>query len=116
MKHLLVILLITSTIFFSANPSLAVQDINQKVTKLENKIAKKFQKTFCNSTGFGISYDGALKFALGETKGEFANNQLIGNVDLENLKDQILADIARTCYYFELTKADLDTLKFEEVN
>jgi len=27
-----------------------------------------------------------------------------------------LADIASTCYYFELSKADLDGLKLEKVN
>ena len=116
MRHFLIAFLITVISIVIASPTMAAQDLENQTIKLEQKISKKFSKTFCNSTGFGISYDGALKFALGETKGEFARNQLISNVNLENLKDQILVDIASTCYYFELTKADLDGLKLEEVN
>ena len=116
MRHFLIALLITVISIGIASPAMAEQDLEKQTIKLEQKISKKFSKTFCNSTGFGISYDGALKFALGETKGEFARNQLISNVNLENLKDQILKDIASTCYYFELTKADLDGLRLEKVN
>ena len=116
MRRFLIALLITVLSSGIASPAMAAQDLERQTIKLEQKISKKFSKTFCNSTGFGISYDGALKFALGETKGEFARNKLISNVNLENLKDQILEDIASTCYYFELTKADLDGLKLEKVN
>ncbi len=113
MRRFLIALLITVLSAGIASQAMAAQDLENQTIKLEQKISKKFSKTFCNSTGFGISYDGALKFALGETKGEFARNQLISNVDLENLKDQILEDIGSTCYYFDLTKADLDGLKLE---
>ena len=116
MRRFLIALLITVLSSGIASPAIAAQDLEKQTIKLEQKISKKFSKTFCNSTGFGISYDGALKFALGETKSEFARNQLISNVNLENIKDQILADIASTCYYFELTKADLDGLELEKVN
>ena len=116
MRCFLIALLITVISVGISKPAMAAQDLEKQITKLEQKISKKFSKTFCNSTGFGISYDGALKFALGETKGEFARNQLISNINLENIKDQILADIASTCYYFELSKADLDELRLEKVN
>ncbi len=116
MRRFLIALLITVLSAGIASPSMATQDLENQTIKLEQKISKKFSKTFCNSTGFGISYDGALKFALGETKGEFSKNQLINVVDIEIIKDQILDDIADTCYYFELTKADLDGLQLEKVN
>ena len=116
MRRFLITLLITVLSIGIASPAIATQDLEKQTKKLEQKISKKFSKTFCNSTGFGISYDGALKFALGETKGEFAKNQLIGNVDVENLKDKILTDIANTCYYFELTKTDLNGLQLEKIN
>ncbi len=115
MRGLLIGLLITILSFGISSPSLSAQDLEQQTTKLEQKISKKFSKTFCNSTGFGISYEGALRFALGETKGEFSKNQLVDKVDIENLKEQILADIGNTCYYFELTKSDLDGLKLDKV-
>ena len=115
MRRFLIALLIILSAGITS-PAMANQDLEKQTTKLEQKISKKFSKTFCNSTGFGISYDGALKFALGETKGEFAKNKLISNVDIESLKDQILTDIGSTCYYFELTKTDLDDLKLKKVN
>ena len=116
MRCFLIALLITVISVGISSPAMAAQDLEKQITKLEQKISKKFSKTFCNSTGFGISYDGALKFALGETKGEFAKNKLIRNVEIESLKEQILDDIGSTCYYFELTKADLDGLQLEKVN
>ena len=91
-------------------PAGAAQNIEKNISKLESKVSKKFAKTYCNSTGFGISSDGALKFSLGETKGEFSKNPLIQKVSLESIKNQILVDIADTCYYFDLTKNDLDGL------
>ena len=76
-KHLLAILIVIFTLWPSSD-AIAAHDIDKKITKLENKVAKKFSNTFCNSTGFGISSEGALKFSLGETKGEFS----IGNLNL----------------------------------
>ncbi len=89
---------------------MAAQDIEQKIAKLENKVSKKFTKTFCNSTGFGISEEGALKFSLGETEVEFSKNPLIAKVNVDNVKEQILEDVADTCYYFDLAKSDLESL------
>ena len=40
------------------------------------KISRKFLNTFCNSTKFGISKDGSLRFSIGETNKEFSNNKL----------------------------------------
>lgn len=110
MRCFLLALLITAISFANANPVIAAQDIDKKIAKLEQKVSKKFSKTFCNSTGFGISEEGALKFSLGETEVEFSKNPLIANVNLEKIKGQILDDIADSCYYFELTKSNLDQL------
>ncbi|KGG17161.1 MULTISPECIES: hypothetical protein [unclassified Prochlorococcus] len=107
MKRFFTLLLILIISFSFAKPAIAKQDIEAKVIKLENKISKKFSKTFCNSTGFGISNEGALKFSLGETNSEFVKNPLIEKVDIEKIKNQIMVDIADTCYYFELDNDDL---------
>ena len=108
MRRALVIFLITAITFFHSSTAIAAQDLEQKINKLENRVSKKFSKTFCNSTGFGISSEGALKFSLGETKGEFSKNPLIHKVDLDYIKNQILVNIADTCYSFDLTKESLD--------
>ncbi len=110
MRNLLIAFLISTITFCFSLPAIANQAIEQKVIKLQDKVSKKISKTFCNSTGFGISSEGALKFALGETKSEFSKNPLIEKVDLNGLKDQILVDIGDTCYSFELSKSDLDPL------
>ncbi len=114
MKQFLLFLLISTLTFVVSSPIMAAQDIEQKITKLENKVSKKFSKTFCNSTGFGISEEGALKFSLGETEVEFSKNPLISNVNLDNIKEQILEDVADTCYYFELAKSDLESLTLQD--
>ena len=116
MKGLLISLLITTITFFSSSPAIAGESIDQKVTKLESKVAKKFSKTFCNSTGFGISEDGALKFSLGETAVEFSKKPLISKVNLENIKDEILNEVSDTCYYFDLAKSDLAELTLTPKN
>ncbi len=114
MKRFLLVLLISTLTFVVSSPIMAAQDIEKKITKLENKVSKKFSKTFCNSTGFGISEEGALKFSLGETEVEFSKNPLISNVNLDNIKEQILEDVADTCYYFELAKSDLESLTLQD--
>ena len=112
MKRFLIVLVISSMTLFAYQPVKAAQDPSNKVTNLESKVAKKFSKTFCNSTGFGISNEGALKFALGETKGEFSKKPLIDEIDIESIKEQILIDVGDSCYYFDLTKSDLEDLSF----
>ena len=110
MRRFLLVLLSTALIFCYSNPSLASQDLGNKITSLEQKVSRKFSRTFCNTTGFGISNEGALKFALGETKSEFSQNPLVEEIDMNSLKDKILIDVADTCNYFELTKSDLEQL------
>ena len=113
MKRLLLPFLIIILLLCSSSPVIAAQDIEQKINKLERKVAKKCSNTFCNSTGFGISNEGALNFSLGETKSEFSNNSLIDKVDLKAVKEKILVDIGDTCYFFELNTSDLDDLTLE---
>ena len=90
--------------------------VGEYFENVENKVSKKFARTFCNTSGFGISDEGALKFALGETKGEFLNKPMIEEIDLKDLKDQILVDIADTCNYFDVARSDLQDLILEYKN
>ncbi len=115
MKRFLVAFLITAITFCYSTPEvLADQTVEQKINKLEQKVSKKFSKTFCNSTGFGISSEGALRFALGETKSEFSKNPLIDKLDLDIIKEQILVDVSDTCYFFDLKKEDLAELTLKK--
>ncbi len=110
MRRFLLLLFAIAIVFCYSNASLASQDLEAKLTSLEQKVSKKFSRTFCNTTGFGISNEGALKFAIGETKSEFSQNPLMEEIDIDSLKDNILIDIADSCNFFELTKNDLEQL------
>ena len=66
----------------------------------------------CIRDSFGISYEGALAFAIGETNKEFKNNKLNQFIDYSLLKNSIVNDLENNCqvYDFEITK--LENLKF----
>ena len=64
-------------IFKAAELSDAVKATCDKLISLPAnslRISKKFSNTYCNTSKFGISKDGALKFSIGETNKEFQNN------------------------------------------
>ena len=60
--YVLILLLLFNSPVYSLDISTKTLD------KYTNKISNKFTRTYCNATKFGISYEGALAFAVGETK------------------------------------------------
>ena len=84
-------------------------EILEKYTK---KISNKFTRTYCNTTKFGISYEGALAFAVGETNKEFKNNKLNKLIDYSLLKNSIVNDLENNCQVFDFPIANLENLKF----
>ena len=88
-------------------------DISPK--KIENynlKISRKFSNTYCNSTKFGISKDGALRFSIGETNKEFSNNTFNKYVDYDFLKRTILLNLENNCQIIDFPVNELDKLAF----
>ncbi len=81
--------------------------------KYMNKISNKFSKTYCNTIKFGISNDGALEFALGETNKEFKNNKLNSGVDYSQLKSNIVEKLERNCEIYDFSKDKLENLKIQ---
>ena len=77
------------------------------------KISRKFSNTYCNSTKFGISKDGALKFSIGETNKEFSNSKLNKFVDYEFLNKNILLSLKNNCQIFDFPEYELDKLAFK---
>ena len=77
------------------------------------KISRKFANTYCNSTNFGISKDGALKFSLGETSKEFSNNKLNKLIDFELLHKKIIVSLENNCQIFDFPEYELDKLIFK---
>ena len=77
------------------------------------KISRKFSNTYCNTTKFGISKDGALKFAIGETNKNFLNNKLNKFLDYKLLKKNILLDLENNCNEIDFPINELENLSFE---
>ena len=102
----LILLLLFSSPVYSLDNSLTTLE---KYTK---KISNKFTRTYCNTTKFGISYDGALAFAIGETNKEFKNNKLNKFIDYSILKNLIVNDLENNCQVYDFAISKLENLKF----
>ena len=103
---------ILTLLFLFCNPVYSFDTSSITLEKYTKKISNKFTRTYCNTTKFGISYEGALAFAIGETNKEFKNNKLNKLIDYSLLKNSIVNDLKNNCqvYDFEITK--LENLKF----
>ena len=76
------------------------------------KISKKFSKTYCNSIKFGISEEGAMNFALGETNKEFLKNKLNKFIDYKLLNKNILISLENNCQIYDFPLDKLKMLAF----
>ena len=94
-----------------------VYSLDTSSKTLENytkKISNKFTRTYCNTTKFGISYEGALAFAIGETNKEFKNNKLNKLIDYSLLNNLIVNDLANNCQVYDFDISNLENLKFNK--
>ena len=64
-------------LFLFSSPVYSLDTSSKTLEKYTKKISNKFTRTYCNTTKFGISYEGALAFAIGETNKEFKNSPTI---------------------------------------
>tara|TARA_B100000524_G_scaffold320002_1_gene200230 strand:- start:566 stop:907 length:342 start_codon:yes stop_codon:yes gene_type:complete len=89
-------------------------DVTPKaIEKYTLKISRKFANTYCNSTKFGISKDGALRFSIGETNKEFLNNKLNNLIDYEILNKNILISLENNCQIYDFPIYELEKLVFK---
>ena len=103
----------TLTLLFLLNSPVYSLDTSSKtLEKYTKKISNKFTRTYCNTSKFGISYDGALAFAIGETNKEFKNNKLNKFIDYPLLKNSIVNDLENNCQVYDFTISKLENLKF----
>ena len=108
-KNILNILL-SLVLFLIGGPAYS-NDLSAKT--IENytlKISRKFSNTYCNSIKFGISKEGALKFAIGETNKEFSNNKLNKFIDFELLIKNILISLENNCQILDFPSYELENL------
>ena len=110
-KRVFAILTLTLLFLFST-PVYSLDTSSKSLEKYTKKISNKFTRTYCNTTKFGISYEGALAFAIGETNKEFKNNKLNKLIDFSLLKNSIVNDLENNCQVYDFDISSLEKLKF----
>jgi len=109
-KRVFSILILTLLLLFSS-PVYSLDTSSKTLEKYTKKISNKFTRTYCNTTKFGISYDGSLAFAIGETNKEFKNNKLNKFIDYSLLKNTIVNDLENNCLVYDFAISKLENLK-----
>ena len=99
-------------LFLFSSPVYSLDTSSKTLEKYTKKISSKFTRTYCNTTNFGISYEGALAFAIGETNKEFKNNKLNKLINYSLLKNLIVNDLENNCQVYDFDISNLENLKF----
>ena len=110
-KSVFTIFILTLLLLFSS-PVYSLDTSFQTIEKYTRRISNKFTRTYCNTSKFGISYEGALAFAIGETNKEFKNNKLNKFIDYSLLKNSIVNDLENNCQVYDFAISNLENLKF----
>ena len=110
-KRVFTIFTLTLILLFSS-PVYSLDTSSKTIEKYTKKISNKFTRTYCNTSKFGISYEGALAFAIGETNKEFKNNKLNKLIDYPMLKNSIVNDLENNCQVYDFAITKLENLKF----
>ena len=101
-----------SVLLLVSSPVYSLDTSSRTLEKFTKKISNKFTRTYCNTSKFGISYEGALAFAIGETNKEFKNNKLNRLIDYSLLKNSIVNDLENNCQVYDFAISNLENLKF----
>ena len=107
-KRVFVIFTLTLLFLFSS-PVYSLDTSSKTLEKYTKKISSKFTRTYCNTSNFGISYEGALAFAIGETNKEFKNNKLNKLIDYSLLKNSVVNDLENNCQVYDF---DISTVSY----
>ena len=109
--NLIIGFFISVLLFFPINSAFSNEIPQKNIDKLTSKVAKKFSKTFCNTSNFGISDEGAIEFALGETSKEYSKNKLIKFVNFDEINKKIISNIETDCQVFDFPVNELAKLE-----
>ena len=103
----IVVFLISIFIFIPTKPSFSKEISQKNLEKLVDKVSVKFARTFCNTSNFGISDQGAIEFAIGETKKEFSKNKLINLINQTDVNKKIVLNIENECQVYDFPVEEL---------
>ena len=101
------VFLISTFIFIPTKPSFSKEVSQKNLDKLVDKVSVKFARTFCNTSNFGISDQGAIEFAIGETKKEFSKNKLINLIKQSDVNKKIVSRIENECQVYDFPVEEL---------
>ncbi len=104
---------ILSLLLVFISPGYTLDNSSKSLEKYTNKISNKFTRTYCNTSKFGISSEGALAFAIGETNKEFKNNKLNNLIDFSILKNSIVESLENNCQVYDFPISSLEELEFD---
>ena len=110
-KKVFTIFILTLLLIFTS-PVYSLDTSSVNLEKYTKKISNKFVRTYCNTTKFGISYEGALAFSIGETNKEFKNNKLNKFLDYSFLKNSIINNLENNCQIYNFDISSLENLEF----
>jgi len=111
MIKLIIGFFISFLFLFPINSAFSKEIPQKNIDNLTNKVAKKFSRTFCNTSNFGISDEGAIEFAIGETSKEFSKNKLIEFINFDEINKKIITNIESDCQVFDFPVEELANLK-----
>jgi len=112
MIKFIVVFLISTFIFIPTKPSFSKEVSQKNLDKLVDKVSMKFARTFCNTSNFGISDEGAIEFAIGETKKEFSRNKLINLINQSDVNKKIVLKIENECQVYDFPIGELSKFTF----
>ncbi len=91
------ILLICVTLILVQTEELHASDSVDSV--LRQKVSQSYTRKFCNSIGFGLSKESAMKFSLNENNQVFNKRKGYKNLNKELLAEEIAISVIDKCGY-----------------
>ena len=107
-------IILSTFLFLFSQPSFSKEIPQKNLDNLITKVSKKFSRTYCNTSNFGISEEGAMEFAIGETYKEFSKNKLIDLIDMNKLSSKIVTNVEKECQIFDFPVEELSKLDFDK--
>ena len=115
MPYLIISVLFFTICFISLDPAISLEGNHKDLDNLVDKISTKFSNTYCNTSGFGISAEGAIEFAIGETNKEFSRHKNIAYLNSDDINNKIVTKVEDKCQAFEFPIKELARLNFNKI-
>ena len=92
----LIFLIFSTLTIFHVEESYAADDVN---SVLIQKASQSYTRKFCNSIGFGLSKESAMKFSIRENNQVFNKRKKFNDIDKELLAEKIAIEVVEKCGY-----------------